>query len=354
MKAGVRGAIGVALSGLLLWWALKDVPVASVSAHLQQSNLWLLVLSAFLATAAFPLRAMRWRPILAPLHAPLPFGTLWRPTAIGLMINNVVPARAGEVARAYALTREVPQIPFTAAFASVAVDRVIDAIVLLTLMFLAMLDPRFASDSTIGGTPVHRLAMGGLAVALFGAAVLVALVFLPNVVLRVFEILVGSISKPLERKTRGWLVAFISGLAVLRHPTRFLVVLGWAVLFWLVNALAFWVGFVAVGIDVPYSAALFLQAVIAIGIAVPQMPGFFGMFEAVGKAGLAVYGVPDEKAVAWAIGFHFVSFLPITIIGAIYFARMGLHLGDVRAAASADNGSAPPPAPQLNVEQQEG
>jgi hypothetical protein len=39
--------------------------------------------------------------------------------------------RAGEVARAFALTREVPRIPFTTSLASLAVDRIFDAIVLL-------------------------------------------------------------------------------------------------------------------------------------------------------------------------------------------------------------------------------
>ena len=53
------------------------------------------------------------------------------------------------------------------------------------------------------------------------------------------------------------------------------------------NALAFWLGFRAVGIDAPFSAALFLQGIIAIGVAVPQAPGFFGVFEASREVGLA-------------------------------------------------------------------
>jgi hypothetical protein len=43
---------------------------------------------------------------------------------------------------------------------------------------------------------------------------------------------------------------------------------------------------------------------------------------------LALYGVDKANATAWAVAYHVVSFIPITIIGAIYFARLGLTFGD--------------------------
>jgi uncharacterized protein (TIRG00374 family) len=125
----------------------------------------------------------------------------------------------------------------------------------------------------------------------------------------------------------------VSGLGVLRRPSLFGAVLWWTVLHWLLNAVAFWLGFMAVGVEAPFSAALFLQGLIAIGVAVPSAPGFFGVFEFLAKAGLRVYGVPDDQAVAWAIAFHFLSFIPITGIGAWYFARLGLHMREIGAAA---------------------
>ena len=95
-----------------------------------------------------------------------------------------------------------------------------------------------------------------------------------------------------------------------------------------------WAGIVgAVGIETPFSSALFVQGIIAIGVAIPSAPGFFGVFEAVAKESLAVYGVGPDLAVAWAIGFHILSFIPITLIGAVYFARLGLKMGDLGAAA---------------------
>lgn len=333
MKFGWRGAIGIALSIALLVYALHDVNFRVVAGTLEQSNVVLFALAAIAATAIFPLRARRWRAILDPVAPNLPFGDLWRATAIGMMIGNIVPARAGELARAYALSTEQPKVGFAAAFASIAVDRVFDAVVILLMLFLAMLDPAFPSGTRIANQPVANWAGGGIIAVVALLFALYALVLFPARVLTIYELVVRRLAPKLEARGRDALLAFASGLSVLRAPRRFAEVLFWTVLHWLCNAFAFWLGFKAVGIATPFSAAFFVQGIIAIGVAIPSAPGFFGVFEAIAKESLAVYGVGPDLAVAWAIGFHILSFIPITLIGAVYFARLGLKMGDLGAAA---------------------
>src|SRR5688572_10604776 len=105
MKLDWKSALGIALSVVLLWWTLKDVSFVEVWHVLRRSNLPLLIFAAAASNLMFPLRAIRWRIILEPI-ASVPFGPLWRATAVGMMVNNVWPARAGELARAYALNVE--------------------------------------------------------------------------------------------------------------------------------------------------------------------------------------------------------------------------------------------------------
>ncbi|HEX2781520.1 MAG TPA: lysylphosphatidylglycerol synthase transmembrane domain-containing protein, partial [Gemmatimonadaceae bacterium] len=268
-----------------------------------------------------------------PVEPGIPFAKLWRSTAIGMMIGNVVPARAGELARAYALSREHPRVSFAAAFASIAVDRVFDAVVLLLLLFAAMLDPAFPPGTRVANQPIANWAGTGMIALAAVLLVLYAVVLFPQRVLTLFEVVVRRLAPKLEASGRDALVAFASGLSVLRSPTRFAAVLFWTIAHWALNALAFWLGFRAVGIVVPFSASLFVQGIVAIGVAIPSAPGFFGVFEAVAKESLAVYGIGPDLAVAWAIGYHILSFIPITVIGAVYFARLGMHLGDLGAVA---------------------
>src|SRR5919109_5369604 len=105
MKLGWRGALGVTLSAVALWWTLHDVDFSSVMMHVRRADPLLLALSTAAATGIFPLRARRWRPILHSVAPNLSFGPLWRSTAIGMMGSNGVPARARELPRAYAPAR---------------------------------------------------------------------------------------------------------------------------------------------------------------------------------------------------------------------------------------------------------
>jgi uncharacterized protein (TIRG00374 family) len=326
--------VGVLLSALLLWWTLRDVPLDAVWNVLRQAHVWLFALCAIVGTAIFPMRARKWRPILEPVAGRLPFGPLWRSTAIGMMMNNVFPLRAGEFARAFALSHEVPAVAMTSALGSLAVDRIFDALVVFLLMFVAMLDPQFPPGATIAGRSMSDVAVGGVLLVGTALAVCYVVVLRPQFVVGLASRVAGRLLPARRDLIVGFVELGVGSLAVLRDTRRFAAVFGWTLLHWLTHALALWLGFEAVGIEVPLSAALFLQGVLAIGVAVPSSPGFFGVFEAAASVGLTVYGVPKELAVSWALGYHLLTFVPITILGALYFARVGLSVRDVTNAQS--------------------
>jgi len=327
VSARWRNALGIALSVALLGWTLRGVDIAQVWRILRTSNLLYFAGASLAGTLIVPLRARRWRTILASVAPDLPFTLLWRATAIGVMGNNVLPARAGELARAYALSRETPTVSFASAFASLAVDRVFDAFVVLLLMLAAMSAPDFP-NLLLGGRHVSDYVYGGGIVALAALGALYLLVFFPQRLIVAYEWLARRVAPRFEARGREALLGFASGLGVLRHPGRFFAVLLWTFAHWLLNGVAFLLAFKAVGISAGFGAALLLQGLIAIGVAVPSAPGFFGVFEYVGREGLGLYGVDPTLATSWAIGFHLVTYIPITAIGIYYFVQLGLHFRD--------------------------
>lgn len=341
MKVGVRGALGILLSVALLAWTMRDVAFGEVWEILRRSDLMLFLTAATAATLTVPLRARRWRTILDPVEPNLPLGQLWRATAIGVALNNVLPARAGEPARAYALSRENPRVPFPAAFASLAVDRVFDALVLLLLMFGAMFAPDFPRGTQIAGQSVASWAATGV-IGMAGLIIVLYLIVLfPERLLLLFQAFSRRVAPKIEARGKQALLAFASGLGVLRNPARFASVLWWTLLHWLLQAFAFWLGFRAVGIEASMAAALFLQGIMAIAVAIPSSPGFFGVFEFVAKSVLAVYHVDPARAVSWAIGYHLLSFVPITVIGGYYFVSLGLRLKELTRSDTPEEDEAP-------------
>jgi uncharacterized protein (TIRG00374 family) len=331
LKPGWRAALGIVLSAALIYWTLHGISPTEVARLLSRADPVLFAAATFCGTAIFALRARRWQTILEPVAGKVPLGPLWRATAIGMMVNNVVPARAGEIARAYALTKEVP-VAFPTTLASLAVDRLFDAIVLLLLAASALLDPALSTSQSLAGQSLSSFATGAVTIVVLLLLGLYALVFFPKQLLRLFELFARRVSPSVEESGRRVLETFMHGLSVLREPGRFAAVFGWTLAHWLLNALGFWLAFKAVGITAPFSAALFLQAFIALGTAVPAAPGFFGVFEYMSVQGLAVYGVSQQQAATWAIGYHLFSFIPITLIGAYYFARLGVRLRDLRSS----------------------
>lgn len=330
MKIGWRGGLGIALGALLLFLTLRHVHIGEVWAVLRASDPLLFLAAMVLGTCIFPLRARRWQTILDPIAPNVPFGPLWRSVAIGMFVSNVAPGRIGEFARAFALAREEPRVPFTTGFASVAVDRVFDAIVILGMLFVALLDPNLGLSSQIFGRSVADVATFGAIGAATGLALLYAVVVTPDRWEQILRRVARRTFPSLEERGARALRSFADGLGVLRHPGRFAAVLGWTIAHWLVHSLSFWIAFGAVGIDVPFLAAFIVQGIITISVALPAAPGFFGLFEAAGVGALALYGIEPALAVSWALGYHLLTFVPITVFGFIYFARLGLRMGDLQ------------------------
>jgi uncharacterized protein (TIRG00374 family) len=281
------------------------------------------------ATLSFPIRAWRWRYILEPTAGRLPFGPLWRATAIGMMVNNVALARAGELARAYVVARETKRVRFAASLASLVVDRVFDTVVVLLLLLIVASLPGFPAGAVAFGWPIRKLLAAGAGVALVALVVLVVIAMNPERLVRIVEPIIGRMAPRLMERGRGFLLSFGSGLGVLRDPRRSAIVFFWALVMWLVNGSSFWIAFKAVGIHANFAAALFLQSLLAGAVAAPSAPGFFGPFEAATKVALRVYGIDDTLAVSYALGYHLLSFIPITVLGFWYLGKMGLHLKDV-------------------------
>ena len=135
----------------------------------------------------------------------------------------------------------------------------------------------------------------------------------------------------------------LAGLDVLRSPARFLAVAGWSLAVWCAYAASFWLCFEAFRMDVPWTATFLLQALIAFGVAVPSSPGYFGPFEAMTRATLALYGIDASQAVSYAVAIHIGSFIPISLLGLWSLSRSSLHLADLRNGASV--GTRPPGNP---------
>lgn len=330
MKRGIRSALGIALSVILLWWVLRDVSFREVLAQVAAADLLLLIASVVVSIAGFYLRAIRWGLLLTPVAPGAPYEPRVAATFIGFAANNLLPARVGEFARAYALSR-LTAVTAPAAFGTLVVERLFDGLVLVGLLFAALAAPSFpAAPGIATGAAVVT---GIIAIVALSIGFAVARPDLARIIVdRVARLLPERMRMPFIQAMRS----FAAGLLVLRNIRLFLASLALSIVLWAFLATSFLFGFRAFGIDeVPFIGAVFLQSLISLAVAVPASPGFFGPFEAAARIGLGFWDVAPERAVPFAIGYHIAGFIPVTLIGIYYVWRLGLSWSDFRRSDDA-------------------
>jgi len=327
-----KALFGITVTVLLLWWALADVAFAEVWVNIRRGNFWLLGASVGVATFGFFIRALRWRVLLIPVKADTRLHSRFASVSIGFMANNILPARVGEFARAYAFSRMEP-VSAPAALGSLVIERLMDGIILLLFLVLPVLTPGFPSGALSEGWG-SALLRAGVAAVVAVLAVLVWLSVWPAPFVRTVERIARFLPKGLERPLVDSLEAFLDSVAILRRPRLLLAGALWSLFFWTWHGLSFWLGMLAFGIDTGFVSAIFTEAVVGFGVAIPSAPGFFGTFHAAAKFALSdVYGVPEAESLAFAFGYHFGGWIPITLIGLWFAWRLGLSVGEMRDAA---------------------
>ena len=344
MRRDWRAVLGIAVSASLIWWVLRDVDPGALLAELRGVNGWLLAAAVAVATSGFLTRSLRWRVILHPIRRETRFRSRFAAVCIGFSLNNLLPARVGEFARAWSISRFEP-VTVSGAVGSLVVERLLDCVAILLLLGAAVLHPGFPSGATIGGRPVEGVLLATLAAAGAGILLLVLLVAFPVPFLRVLDRASRLVPRGRGPRLRALVERFLEGLGALRDPRLLAPALAWSVAIWAWNGVSFWLAFLAFGIDRGYASALFVQGAIALGVALPSAPGYFGTFHAAALVGLhEVYGVAEEATLAFAFGYHLGGFFPVTLLGLWYAGRLGLSLSELGRAEAEAGGKAGVPA----------
>lgn len=252
-----------------------------------------------------------WR--LAWLSGP-PTG-LWcgtRASLIGLGVNNVIPAKLGEVAKAASLARGTGFGP-AQGLSVVFWERFADVNALLLLGLATSL----ASGAALAVTP-----MAVAVAAVWG--VLAAQALWPLATQRCL----GRIPAERARLFAAELLAQVRGHLASR---RLAVLAGLTALVWLqwLSVVALEVNWMA-GLDLSPAGVLAVFAISSVGMAVPSAPGAAGVFEAATVFAFGLCGVPKDAALAAAVAMHMIQYVPVTISGLILFAGSGLSLSGLR------------------------
>lgn len=314
-------AIGLGFLWLLRAGALPVIPSAESLARVPA---WVPIAYAFVWLAVLLLRAVRWYWLLLPLH-PVSMRRVLTASFIGYGALLLLPFRMGELVRP-ALVREEGKLSGWAATGSAGAERVLDGLFLSVLLFVALLiaRPLDPLPDRIGGLPVPaavvpRAAYGMLAVFAAAFVAMGLFYFWRAAMRRLTERVVGVVSPRLAGFLASRVEHVAEGLRFLpsaRYTGPFVAI---TAVYWGVNAAGIWLVCRGAGVSgLTFAEACVVMGVLALGVLVPNAPGFFGAFQISIYAGLAMFEPPalvmqeGGAAVFWL----YVIQIGITLLGA--------------------------------------
>jgi glycosyltransferase 2 family protein len=314
----VLGALGVAVSAVLVALALRGLDLAEVGAALRRARLlpWLpLGVGCYLV--GHLVRGVRCRRLAH--RWPLSSLTAANVVVLGYAGNNLLPARLGELVRIGVLARKTGMPVAEAATITVA-ERVLDGLAIVLLFAIAVL--WLDLDGWIA-----RLAWVAAAVFLGALAGLLAIALAPLGVERAML----AVIRPLGPRLGGMVARLYrtasAGVACFRSARMVAELAALTFVVWLLEAGMYWLVLPAVGERASWPLAFAAMGLTNLGILVPSSPGFVGSFHWFCIEALRAGGVAAPVAAAYAVIVHLGFFAPVTVWGAATLSVWGLGLG---------------------------
>jgi uncharacterized protein (TIRG00374 family) len=361
MKLAINLVLSLGMLALCVWLVWPDHDARIELAHAFERLEWRTFapyLAAFLGLqlVVHVCRSLRWNHLLAPLGVKIPAGPLLAISSVGFMMILALPARLGEFVRPGLMRRR--GVSASAALGTVAVERIVDGLIISLLVFAAFFAHRGPSS------PGWMMPTAYAALGVFTAA-LVFLVFAmrrpePTVKFCLALTLLPRFAPRFAAMIEHRLVDMIRGFSALKDVRNLALFLVWSVAYWAINGVGVWLLARAFHLELSLVGAYATMGLLGVGISLPNSPGLVGQFQAFTLLGLSLYldlgEAPNHTpvyafALAFAIVQHLLQVAWYVAMGALGLATPWVSFHDLWSARTpAPDEAAPaevPPARAL-------
>jgi len=299
--------VGAIIGTAALVLASRGVDWRAVGHALFHMDATFTALALLSVAVSILLGVIRWWLLFTPERQEMSWSALAAALLVGQTANLLIPARIGELARAYLIgTRE--RVSKTRVLATIVIEKVADLIVFaisVGVLIVVMSLPNWMTQS--------GLAFVGTSSAIVVTAL--AVTFWSPQLIEVSGRLAGHLPEPWRHRVVEFTQAGLGGLRSLRR---------WRLggLIWLLSCAIMlfsiatnYILFHAVGLPLRPIAALFITVVLRIGQAPPSLPGKIGLFQYLIVIALAPFGIDRTAALTYAFALYAIAVLPVLIVG---------------------------------------
>lgn len=304
MKTFLKIFLSLSASVIGIYFATRNVHLGELKEILSNIRLLPLVYAALIAQFTYWLRGVRWKILLSPFQDLKVFPLVkWQ--IGGIFINNLLPLRMGEFARAYWAGHKT-NIPKSTVLATIVIERLLDIGSIAVLGIACMLILGTQTVSWL--TPRNVMIGGGMLVA--GAAG--GLFWITRIETGRFF---GFFKARLPEKIYLVFEKFLSGLQVVKSKKELAKLAILSPVIWAIDVTAMVVVAQCMDLQITWLQCVIVMTGLILGVMVPAAPGAAGTFEAGGVAALSLFSIDKTVALSYVLLLHGYQYAMITALG---------------------------------------
>ncbi|MCP4219181.1 MAG: flippase-like domain-containing protein [bacterium] len=320
-KKTLKYLLGFLVTALALWLSFRNLDWDVLRKSVSQINvLWILLA---LVNTLFSVYLMGWRwQILLKSKAHIPLTDIFRFNIISQYLNIIIPARFGELLKAWLASRKY-RLSGSYMLGTIVIEKIVES---FTVVMLGVLAPLFYTFKT-------ELKGYSVAVAIFIILIpMISLVIWKRDTVRKWLVRIAAFFPgKLKIRLLNFLDRGMEAFGLLKSASMSLKIVCITLLVILSQVITNLILFKAFGLNLHFFEALILQLVLIIGMAIPSVPGKIGVFEYTVILGLSMFGVDESTALSYGLMLHVIAYLPKIILGFVFMAGLNISLQTTEA-----------------------
>jgi uncharacterized protein (TIRG00374 family) len=323
-KKVILGILISIISIGLVYWSVKEINLRDAFNALKNIQLSYVLFFVILVIIMQWLRSYRWGVILQPMEKIDQF-SLFSVTCVGFLAIAAIPARIGELARPYLISKK-SSIKMSSALGTILIERVLDFFSVLTIAVVVL----FHIDNVPPWMIVSSILLFSLALVIL--CCILGLIWRREKSIKIINIILGKFPGKFAHKIDELIHHFIDGFQVITNIKLLLYLFFLSALIWLVDVLAIYMLLVAFGFNLPTIASFVVMIFLIAGIAIPAAPGYVGTWDlACVRALVDVCGLAKADALSFAVVYHFLSMAIVVVLGFIFLPFNKFSISDMKS-----------------------
>ena len=285
---------------------------------------------AILYILSLYLRGIRWKALLLndSKYSALNLGEVF---TVGSMLNIFLPARAGDLYRAYYLGK-IKNEKKMKIFGSVILERILDGLVMLSILFIAVL--LYFKKSWILNLcyAMSALFLGSLA---FFVIILKynRISWLENKLKLICKVLPENIKIKVETlisRICNMIAYFVEGFEVLNNGKLLSLAFILSIIIWLIECFMTYLVFLSFNLNICMAASLFVMGLTSFSTIIPSTSMFLGPYQYAYILALGIFGIDKSTTLAISTVHQGIIIIVLTVIGLWCLLKFNISIKQLR------------------------